>query len=210
MYSLVISRTHGRYHNWQLIAKELGHHELNNKQCCQRWKCIKHRYTTTIADVNDNDNNKNTKKNNNSKKRSISDISRNGNTSDNDNDEDSYCTTSDNDDRFPSSSLHSVVIHQTVVDEMMNHVFNHETHYHQHVCTVEEEEEVPEASINMMNMMNIMMSNNNIVEQEQGQQQHYREYDVNVEKAFLNQKRKKEPHEVRTKWTPEMVRDKIE
>lgn len=31
MYSLVISRTHGRYHNWQLIAKELGHHELNNK-----------------------------------------------------------------------------------------------------------------------------------------------------------------------------------
>jgi hypothetical protein len=60
LHSLVISRTHGRYHNWQLIANELGH-KLN--------KCIKHRYIV------------------NKKKHSISDISGKDNTSD---DEDSH------------------------------------------------------------------------------------------------------------------------
>jgi hypothetical protein len=75
------------------------------------------------------------------------------------------------------SSLHSVVVHQAV--DKNNHLFNHETH--QPVTA----EEVP-----------VMI----------GQKQS-RKYDVNVEKAFYNQKRKKEPHEIRTKWTPEMVRD---
>jgi hypothetical protein len=152
LHSLVISRTHGLYHNWQLIANELGHN-LNNKQCCQRWKCIKHRYIV------------------NKKKRTISDISGNNNTSDNK-------EKRNNDHLFPSP-LHSVVVHQAV--DKNNHLLNHESH--QPVTA----EEVP-----------VMIG-----------QKHSRKYDVNVEKAFFNQKRKKEPHEIRTKWTPEMVRDSI-
>jgi len=152
LHSLVISRTHGLYHNWQLIANELGHN-LNNKQCCQRWKCIKHRYIV------------------NKKKRTISDISGNNNTSDNE--EESHYGH-----QF-SYPLHSVVVDQAV--DKNNHLFNHESH--QPVTT----KEVP-----------VMI----------GQKQP-RKYDVNVEKAFFNQKRKKEPHEIRTKWTPEMVRDSI-
>ena len=147
MYSLVISRTHGRYHNWQLIALELGHDELNNKQCCQRWKCIKHRYLVATATTPVNTN----------KKRPIS-----GNENTIDNEEDNSSSADVH--QFPSP-LHSVEVHQPV--------------------TAEEES----AMIGQ-------------------QQQHYRRYDVNVEKAFLNQKRKKEPHEIRTKWTPEMVSDR--
>ena len=148
MKSLVISRTQGRYHNWQLIAKELGH-ELNNKQCCQRWKCIKHRYN---------------------KKRHISDISGNESTIDN---EEDRSTVGHH--QFPSQ-LHPVVVDET--DDEMNH-----------------------QSVNAGEVPVVMIS---------GQQHDNRNYDVNVEKAFLNQKRKKEPHEIRTKWTPAMVRDQIE
>ena len=150
MKSLVISRTQGRYHNWQLIARELGH-ELNNKQCCQRWKCIKHRYN---------------------KKRHISNISGNESTIDNEEDR----STDDVGHQFPSQ-LHPVVVDET--DDEMNH-----------------------QSVNAGEVPVVMMT---------GQQQHDNiNYDVNVEKAFLNQKRKKEPHEIRTKWTPAMVRDRIE
>jgi hypothetical protein len=139
--SLVISRTRGRYHNWQLIASELGH-ELNNKQCCQRWKCIKHRYN---------------------KKRHISDISGNESTIDNDEDR-------------------STVGHQFPVVDETDDEMNHQ-------------------SVNAGEAPVAMIA---------GQQHNNRNNDVNVEKAFLNQKRKKEPHEIRTKWTPAMVRDQIE
>ena len=169
MKSLVISRTHGRYHNWQLIAKELGH-ELNNKQCCQRWKSIKHRYVAV-----------------NKKKRPISDISGNENTID---DEEDSCAYDGN--QF-LSPLHSVVV-EMGIDEM-NHLLSDQG-THQPVTA----EEVL-ATINMM-MMNENSSN-------MIGQQHNRKYDLNVEKAFLNQKRKKEPHEIRTKWTPAMVRDSM-
>ena len=81
------------------------------------------------------------------------------------------------------------------IDEMNHLLSDHET---QQPVTAEE----VLATINMM-MMN--EDNSNMI----GQQHTDRIYDVNVEKAFLNQKRKKEPHEIRTKWTPAMVSKEI-
>ena len=71
-------------------------------------------------------------------------------------------------------------------------------------CDIINQPVTSEEVLATINMMMINENNSNMIGQ-----QHDRKYDVNVEKAFLNQKRKKEPHEIRTKWTPAMVRDSM-